>query len=128
MSQLQHFRYKVFPLFSLLLLLSSCNLFLREENGGISKDAMEAMIASNIPKGTSQEKVLEFLESKKIHHTTEEYIDYETNGNPRKLPMVTASIRNNMPSFFESHLGMVFYFNEAGLLERYEVRQSYKTV
>lgn len=77
---------------------------------------MDEMIKKELPIGAGKDRVLEFLDSKKIEHS--DYIDY------KNQKLIMAAVRNTSTGFFATaSIHVTFYFDEYGKLVKYNVEE-----
>jgi hypothetical protein len=102
------------------------------ENSQVTVERLRNQIKNELPIGTSKSKVIDFLERKNIHHSDySEIQEYETvqdvNGFKQVLTLhrtITADIRNVKNDVFTTYMiQIVFFFDENGNLEKYDVKR-----
>ena len=94
-------------------------------------DEIDELIRRELPKGSSKAEVYDFLDSRAIissgYQVGPDPIDAVRANNEEKKRYVTASIpiRSWMPFQGDSHIRIVFYFDEEGSFIEHKLRRYY---
>jgi outer membrane protein assembly factor BamE (lipoprotein component of BamABCDE complex) len=87
-----------------------------------SAEDMRKEISKHLPIGSTKSQVSNFLGSRKISHSDiQDHNEYDEQHRWVNVTIMTASIRHE-GFWSQSHVYMVFYFDDSGQLTKYDVK------